>query len=358
MTDPAKGRDHLRSALVLLLIGGLISLTVWVLRPFLPALVWSTMIVIATWPLMRAVQHRLWGKRGIAVTVMVIGMLVILVLPLTLAVFTVVENSARIAGWYQALVAGGLPRPPNWVGELPLVGAKLSTEWQNLADAGPTGVLARAQPYFDKLLSWVVGEVGAIGALLLHFLLVLVISALLFAYGETAAESVRRLMHRIGGERADRMTLLASQAIRAVALGIVVTALVQSVLGGIGLAITGIPQPTLLSALMFMFAVAQLGVFPVLVPAVIWLYWRDQAALGTVLLVVTIVAGSVDNFLRPILIRRGANLPLVLIFAGVIGGLFAFGIIGLFVGPVVLAVTYTLVTEWVREGERAHPTGA
>jgi predicted PurR-regulated permease PerM len=227
-----------------------------------------------------------------------------------------------------------------------------------LADAGPTGVLARAQPYFDKMLSWVVGEVGAIGALLLHFLLVLVISGLLYAYGETAAAGVRRLMHRIGGERADRMTLLASQAIRAVALGIVVTALVQSVLGGVGLAITGIPQPTLLAALMFMFAVAQLGVFPVLVPAVIWLYWRDQAVLGTVLLVVTVIAGSVDNFLRPILIRRGADLPLVLIFAGVIGGLFAFGIIGLFVGPVVLAVTYTLVTEWVREGERAGGTGA
>jgi predicted PurR-regulated permease PerM len=143
---------------------------------------------------------------------------------------------------------------------------------------------------------------------------------------------------------------LAGKAVRGVALGIVVTALVQSFLGGIGLAVAGVPAPALLSAIMFILCVAQLGAGFVLIPAVIWLYWGGHNVWGTVLLVVTILVVSLDNFLRPMLIKKGADLPLVLIFTGVIGGLIAFGIIGIFIGPVVLAVTYRLLGAWV-EGE-------
>jgi predicted PurR-regulated permease PerM len=357
MTAPQARHEYLRIAIAMLMVAALLGASVWVLKPFLPALVWSTMVVIATWELMLGVQRRLWGRRWAAVTVMVIALLLVLVIPLTLAIFTVVENADRLAGWYRTLAENGLPQPPEFVASLPLFGEKLAHEWKLLADAGPQGLLARAQPYFDRVLRWVVGEVGAVGAVLMHFLLTVVISALFYGYGEHAAESVRRVMRRIGGDRADRATVLAAQAVRAVALGIVVTALVQSAIGGLGLAFTGIPQPTLLTALMFMFAVAQLGVFPVLVPCVVWLYWSGDTGWGTALLVVTVIAGGVDNFLRPLLIRRGADLPLVLIFAGVLGGLFAFGIIGLFIGPVVLAVTYTLMGEWVRDAEPPAPTG-
>ena len=128
-----------------------------------------------------------------------------------------------------------------------------------------------------------------------------------------------------------------------------VTALVQSVLGGIGLAIAGIPAAVLLAVLMFIFCVAQLGPLPVLVPAIIWLYWSGDTTWGTVLLVWSCVVGTLDNFLRPILIRMGADLPMVLILSGVIGGLLAFGMIGLFIGPVVLAVSYRLLTAWMNE---------
>jgi predicted PurR-regulated permease PerM len=143
--------------------------------------------------------------------------------------------------------------------------------------------------------------------------------------------------------------VLAGQAIRAVALGVVVTALVQSVIGGIGLAIAGIPFAAVLTALMFLLAVAQIGAGPVLACATVWMYWTGENGWGTALLVLTIVVGSLDNILRPILIRQGADLPLLLIFAGVIGGLITFGLVGLFVGPVVLAVTYTLLDSWIRE---------
>jgi predicted PurR-regulated permease PerM len=353
MTNPQTRPDYLRSALLLVLLGSLIALTFWVLRPFLPAMVWSTMIVIATWPMMRSVQDRCWGKRWIAVTIMIIGLLLVLVIPLTMGIVTLVDNSAAIVEGFKTITSKGLPPPPAWIEGLPMVGGKLKSEWQVLADSGPTGLLSKVQPYLDQVLKWLAAEVGAVGALFFHFLLTLVISGLLYSNGETAARSVRRLAQRIGGDRAVASTVLAAKSVRAVALGIVVTALVQSVLGGVGLAVTGVPQAALLSAVMFIFAIAQLGVFPVLVPAIVWLYWRDETGWGTVLLLITLVVGTVDNVLRPVLIRKGADLPLVLIFSGVIGGLLAFGIIGLFIGPVVLAVMYTITTEWVLEGEQS-----
>ena len=144
---------------------------------------------------------------------------------------------------------------------------------------------------------------------------------------------------------------LAARAVRAVALGVVVTAITQSALVGIGFVIAGVPFATILIALVFILAVAQLGPALVLIPAAIWVYAKSGAVWGSVFLVWAIFCGTLDNFLRPMLIRHGADLPLLLIFSGVIGGLVAFGVIGLFIGPVVLAVAYTLLVDWVSEGE-------
>jgi len=148
------------------------------------------------------------------------------------------------------------------------------------------------------------------------------------------------------------VVILAGQAIRAVALGVVVTALAQTVLSGLGLFVTGVPFAGLLTAVILVLCIAQIGPLIVLAAAIIWLYWSGDTVWGTVLLVWSIAVAPLDNILRPILIRRGADLPMLLIFAGVIGGLLSFGIIGLFVGPVVLAVTYTLLEDWVGEQDR------
>jgi predicted PurR-regulated permease PerM len=186
-----------------------------------------------------------------------------------------------------------------------------------------------------------------------QFLLTVIICAILYAGGEPAADAVRRFFRRLAGQKGDDMIVLAARAIRGVALGVVVTAVVQSLLGGIGLAVAGVPAAAVLTAIMFMLCIAQLGPALILFPAVAWLFWSDQTLWGSVLLVWSLVVVTLDNFLRPILIKKGADLPLLLIFAGVIGGLIAFGIIGLFIGPVVLAVTYTLLGAWVNGGDEA-----
>jgi predicted PurR-regulated permease PerM len=324
-------------------------LSLWVLRPFLGALIWATMVVVATWPIMLAVQRNLGGRRWAAVTVMTIAMLLVLVVPLVMAIATIVDHRDDIADWPAALRSAKVPAPPDWVDEIPLVGTKISKEWQRLADTGSEELVSYAAPYVRKVLTWFAAQAGTFGLMLLHFLLTVVITAILYGMGDAAAKGVRRFGRRLAGNRGEDSVVLSGQAIRAVALGVVVTAIAQSAAAGIGLVITGIPYAAVLTAIIFIFCIAQLGPILILVPAVAWLYWSGESGWGTVLLIWTVLVGAMDNVLRPILIKRGADLPLLLIFAGVIGGLISFGIIGLFVGPMVLAVTYRLLEAWVGE---------
>ena len=339
--------DVTRIVLAVVALGGLIGATFWVLRPFLPAVIWATMIVVATWPVMRGVEGRLGGRRGLAVAVMTATMVVIVVAPIAVGIVVVVERAPDVMEWTKTLAATVTTGPPAWLSDLPLVGKRVAAEWQKIAATPPEELVARVRPYLVDVGRWIVGQAGSLGVLLIHLALTVGVSALLYARGEAAATGVRAFARRLAGESGDRVVVLSAQAIRAVALGIVVTALVQSAIGGVGLAVTGVPQVMVLTAIMFLLAVAQIGAGPILLGAVIWLYWKDETLWAVVMLGWSIVTMSLDNVLRPMLIKRGADLPLVLIFAGVIGGLLAFGIIGLFVGPVVLAVTYTLLRAWV-----------
>ena len=349
--------DVTRILLAVVSIGGLIAATFWVLRPFLPALIWATMIVVATWPVMRAVQARLGGRRGLAVVVMTAAMLVVVVAPLAVGIVVVVQHVADVVEWSKSLSATVAAGPPAWLSDLPFLGKRIATEWEKIASARPEELAARVRPYVADVGRWVVGRAGGLSILLIQLVLTVGISAMLYARGELVAAGVRAFAHRLAGDSGDDVVLLSAQAVRAVALGIVVTALVQSGIGGVGLAITGVPYAVPLTAVMFLLAVAQIGAGPILVGAVIWLYWKDETLWATVMLGWSLITMSLDNVLRPILIKRGADLPLVLIFAGVLGGLLAFGIIGLFVGPVVLAVTYTLLVAWVTEGDGAGGRG-
>ena len=344
-----RSSDLTRTTLAVLFIGGLIVAAFWVLRPFLGAIVWATLIVVPTWPMMLRVQARLRNRRSYAVAVMTLALLLVLVAPLMLAIGTVVENADVLAGWGRSLAYLSLPPPPEWAARLPLVGDKLVQLWEQFAGSGIQELTARAAPYAGSVGKWFAAEIGGVGLVLVQFLLTVVIAAILYATGEDAAATALRFGRRLGGERGEQAVRLAGEAIRGVALGVVVTAVVQSLLGGIGLAISGVPFAALLTGLMLFLCLAQLGPTLVLAPAVIWLYWTGNTVWGTVLLVFAIVAGTIDNVVRPILIRMGADLPLLLIFAGVIGGLISLGLIGIFVGPVVLAVAYKLLQDWLND---------
>jgi len=340
--------DLTRTVLAVLAMFLLIAVTGWILSPFLAAIIWSTMIVVATWRIMLIVERAAGGRRWVAVTVMTTALLLVLILPLSTAIVAIVDHADQIAGWGKVLAKSQLPQPPEWVAGVPLVGERVATAWRDLA-SGDTGLLARVTPYLGAVAKWIAGQFGQIGLVAIQFLLTVAIAAIMYAGGETAADGVRRFMRRLAGDRGDTVVTLAAQAIRGVALGVVVTAVVQSVLGGIGLAIAGVPFAALLTAVMFMFCIAQIGPVLILAPAVGWLFWSGETGWGIALLIWTAFVGTIDNFIRPYLIKQGADLPLLLIFAGVIGGLVSLGLVGIFVGPVVLAVAYTLVNAWVDE---------
>ena len=338
-----------RITLAVLSIVLLICGCLWIMRPFLPAVVWATMLVIATWHVMLRVQSRLWNSRALAVIVMTVSILLVFVVPFWLAIGTIASHSDDIVEEVASIRASGLPPPPSWLHEVPLVGPGAARAWQNLADAGTRELLTKVRPYTGRVVQWFVDAVGSFGVVLVQFLLTVAIAAVMYARREIAARTVRRFGVRLAGDRGEQAVLLAAQAIRAVALGVVVTAFLQSAIGAVGLVVAGIPFAAVLCAVMFMLCIAQLGPNLVLIPAVIWVFVSGDTGWGIFLLVTALLASIVDNFIRPILIRRGADLPLLLILAGVIGGLDAFGLIGIFLGPVILAVGYTLLNAWIDE---------
>jgi len=275
------------------------------------------------------------------------------VLPLALAVGTIAANAGQIVEWATRLQSFTMPPPPEWLGTLPLVGPQALKAWQKIAASRLADVAAAATPYAATGILWMAGTMRGIGLLFVQFLLTIGMAAVMYTTGERLADGLLRFGRHLAGEPGDRVVRLAAQAIRSVALGVVVTAIVQAALGGIGLAAAGVPFAALLAAVAFILCLAQLGPMLVLAPAVAWLYWQGATGTATALLVWTLVVLSLDNVMRPILMTKGANLPLLLMLSGVIGGLLAFGLIGIFVGPVVLAVGYTLLGAWIGQEPQA-----
>jgi predicted PurR-regulated permease PerM len=343
--------DLTRTVLAVLCIVGLIAATFLVVRPFLGALVWASTLVIATWPLMLRVQAATGGRRGLAVALMTLALLLMVVLPLSIAIGAIVVNSDRILALILAVPDFHFPAVPTWLPDIPLVGEVAAEQWAKVAGHDAADLARLARPYVGTITSWFVGAAGSAGGMVVHLLLTIALAAVLYASGDAAAAYCRRFGRRLAGSRGEEIVILAARATRGVALGVVVTAIAQSLVAGAGLALAGVPRAGVLTAIIMMLCIAQLGPVLVLVPAVIWLFMVGATVPGIILTVFSVMALTMDNFLRPFLIKRGADLPLLLILVGVIGGLLAFGLLGLFLGPVVLAITYTLLQNWIGEGE-------
>lgn len=344
--------DITRILLSVLFISALALGSFWILSPFLSALIWAVMIVIPTWPFMLKLKARLGGRRGLATLIMSLILCLIVFVPVWLAIRTVVKHTDTITEWTTMVANFQIPPAPQWVTDLPLIGEKAATTWNHIAAAEREDLASGVAPYLVSIVKWFPAQLGNAGAIFLHFLLTVIIAAILYMQGEVGAQKLIAFARRLAGEQGEQAVVLAGQAVRAVAIGIVVTAMVQAIVAGIGLLIAGIPFAVLLTALIFILSIVQIGAGAVLVPTIIWLYWSGSTGWGTFILIWSIFVMTLDNFLRPVLIKRGADLPMLLIFAGVFGGLIGFGILGLFVGPVILAVSYTLLEAWIGTSKR------
>lgn len=351
MNRPSPPRDLTQTMLAVLCICILISASFWIMQPFLTSTLWAGMIVIATWPQLLWLQARLWNRRGLAVLIMTLILLLLLIIPFAMALITIAEKSSEISALLKPGSAITVPAPPAWLHNLPIVGNRIADKWQLIAAMPPAEIYSRLAPYATRLLGWIVTQAGSVGMMAVHFFLTVLIAAILYSRGESSAEGICLFARKLAGQQGVDIALHAARAVRGVALGIVVTALIQALLGGAGMMLAGVPAISILTAAIFMLCLAQVGPLPVMIPVVVWLFWSGENIWGSGMLAWTLIVSTIDNFIRPILIKRGADIPLLLIFAGVIGGLMAFGIVGLFIGPVILAVTYTLLEAWINEDE-------
>lgn len=348
MSDIKDKYDLPRIIFGVLFIALMIISCFWVVGPFILGFTWASMVVIATWPLMIKLQKLLWGKRWLAVVIMTFTLFLIFIIPLSLVIGSVINNSEPIITWASHAKSLHIPDLV-WLENIPLIGEPVYARWHIMMADGGSAMMDKLRPYIGQAISLFFAQAAHIGSFMLHCALMLLFSALLYARGEDVAQGIRHFAFRLGQERGDSAVVLAARAIRAVALGVVVTALLQSILAGIGLSVSGIHYAALLTVLMFVLCLAQLGPLLVLIPAITWLYWHGDTTWGTLLVVWSFVIWAMEAVLRPLLIKMGANLPMILILSGVIGGLLSFGMIGLFIGPVVLAVSYRLLHAWVSE---------
>lgn len=336
--------------LLMLLLGGVAVGCAVVLWPFFPAILWAGILAYTTWPAFAWCRARLGLGPVTAAGAMVAAISVLVVLPMALAAPTSAEvEHFRKLG--QAAIAAGLPAAPSWLADVPLVGEALAARWTSWAE-DISGLFAALQPYFGMAGELALTVLLAMANGVAVFLLALFIAFFLFVSGERVAEHLVAVLRRTAGPKADRLIALTGATIRGVVYGIMGTAVVQAILTGFGLWVVGVPYPLPLGVLAGALSVLPIGAPMVWIPAGLWLMWQGKLLWGLALLVYGGVAISgADTIIRPYFVARGANLPFLLTVLGVLGGALAFGFLGVFVGPVLLGLGYTLVLEYGAGGE-------
>jgi predicted PurR-regulated permease PerM len=317
-----------------------------VLRPFLSALLWGLILAFSAWPLHARLVERLGGRRTLAAGLMTLLIAAVFILPLVAVGTGLADSVAKVISIGRTLLAQGLPGPPVWVADLPMVGGQLHAYWQGLAQQGTawTGAL---DPYLEQARSWALGTGLRLGEAILQVSLSVLAAFFVFRDGAAGARHLATAVERLAGPRAQTLLAVAGGTVKGVVYGIIGTALAQGSLQAIGLWLAGVPAAFFLGFLTFFLSFVPMGPALVWLPATAWLFYKGALGWGVFMaLWGFFVVSGVDNILKPYLISRGSNLPLILVFLGVLGGILAFGFLGVFLGPTLLALAYTLVREW------------
>jgi len=341
-----RARFRIDSTLTLAVLALLIAGCFLVLQPFLTAIVWAAILCATMWPLYLHVTAWLRGRQGLAAFAMVALIAVTMLAPFVIVGVTIAENAARVGATVRALIENGPPDPPSWVVGLPLVGEYVAATWSNFAH-DTASLLEEARKYVepakDVLLA---GGTTVLGGIL-QLALSIFIAFFFFREGDAVIDRAHAALDRIAGERGHRLALVATMTVRGVVIGILGTALAQGVLMAIGLWLAGVKAAPLLGFVTFFLSPVPIGPPLVWIPAGLLLLNQGATGWGIfVLLWGLLVVSSVDNVLKPLLISRGSDLPFVLVLLGVLGGAVAFGFIGVFLGPVLIAVGFALLKEW------------
>ncbi|MFC6671500.1 AI-2E family transporter [Marinobacterium aestuariivivens] len=341
-------------ALLLLAVGCV--LTLW---PFLSALLWAAAICFSTWPVYRGCERSLGGRRGLAAALMTLLVALALVAPFAVIVAALADNIVSFLATAASVLEQGPPTLPPWVAELPLVGESLVFYWESSINNAPA-FITELKKLIGPATDLAVASGAMLGSTLLELGLSVFISFFFYSHGRQMAAHMREIAERLAGPRARRLVEVVGATVKGVIFGMIGTALAQALVAAIGFWIADVFQPLLLGFLTFVLSFVSAGA---LVWVLVALWLLAQGDIGWGIFVVAwglLLVSSIDNFLRPYILGKTSDLPMVLGFFGFIGGILAFGFIGLFLGPTLLAVGYSLFVEWraAEVEERRHPTPA
>ncbi|MBF7729471.1 AI-2E family transporter [Pseudomonas sp. N040] len=332
---------------------GLLAASLWVLAPFWSALFWAAVLAFASWPLMRLLTRWLNGRETAAAALLTAGWMLLVAVPLTWLGFNLASHVRDAEELLRSLQADGLPPPPAWLPGLPLVGQRLSEIWISIDQQG-AALFAGLKPYLGEMGNWVLARSAQIGGGVIELVLSLVLVFFFYRDGPRLALLFEHALERLIGERAAHYRQLIAGTVQRVVNGVIGTAAAQAILALIGFLIVGVPGAVLLGILTFGLSLIPMGPPLLWIPICAWLAYHGSYGLAIFLAAWgTFVVSGVDNILKPYLISRGGNLPLVVVLFGVFGGLLAFGFMGLFLGPVLLAVAFSLINDWIAHGARA-----
>ena len=332
--------------LVQILLLVLFGASFWVMAPFWSALFWGAVLAFASWPLMRLLTRALGGRESLAAGILTLGWMLLVAVPLVWLGFNLADHVRDAVALIKDVQVDGLPEAPTWLGSIPFVGERLVGMWDSIDQPG-AALMVTIKPYLGQVGNWLLARSAQIGGGILELTLSLVFVFFFYRDGPRLAMFVHRLLERLIGDRAGYYIDLVAGTVQRVVNGVIGTAAAQALLALIGFLIAGVPGALVLGIVTFLLSLIPMGPPLVWIPATAWLVWKGDYTYAVFLGVWgTFIISGVDNVLKPYLISRGGNLPLVIVLLGVFGGLIAFGFIGLFIGPTLLAVAYSLLTDW------------
>jgi predicted PurR-regulated permease PerM len=357
MTTPAPARSIiLDSALRIGLVALLVYACGRIMQPFIGMLLWAVILAVMLHPLHLRLVKRL-GNRWSATLIGIVGVALLMV-PMIFAAVAIAESVASLVGAVRNHTLF-VPPPPPGLSNFPIAGAKLTEIWTLVATNTPAAI-TRYGPQLTEPVTWLAKASGGLTVSLLLFLLSLVIADILLAYGRDAARFAEDLFARVIGDQARgaRLVRLTAQTIRGVAQGVIGVALIQTLLIGIGFVVVGVPAAGILTLIVLVLAIAQVPALLILLPVMAYVFATEPTTTAVVFAVWSLLAGLSDNILKPLMLGRGLEVPMPVILIGVIGGMLVDGLVGLFIGPVVLAVGYVLLHEWIGQPAALAPADA
>lgn len=340
-----KNQKRIEQIAGLILVGAIVIGCGLVLRPFVSAILWAAILCFATWPVHELLLRWLRGRRNLTAGLMTVLLSLVLILPFLIVGLTLTDNVRSALAQFDGYREAGIPEPPSWVEKIPLVGEKAKEYWLSFrVDAKPA--LEWLKPRIQTAGLWLLSHSLDFARGVFQLVISVLLAFFLYRDGADLVARLREGFQKISGDYGQRLMEIVKTTVQSVVYGVIGTGLAQGLVGGIGFAIAGVPSPVVLAVLTFFLSFVPMGPPIIWIGASIWLFAQNHIGRGIFMAVYGLLAiSSVDNVIKPIIISRGSKLPFIVMFIGVLGGIATFGFIGIFIGPTLLAVGFSLVQE-------------